>query len=201
MSTTLNRVRPLRLAGLTLTNSPNNRGGKPITNRGGLTAAPAPAGGARPGALPGVHPQAAADRLLILANRRKAATGLPFDHCWNSARLENPRLFATCNVQLKREEFLLNRTPEFGDDATRQSWQIAEKIEETVRERLSKPVEIHRSGSYLGLWQEKWRNMQLLQSLTPDEAWLALKAADPQLFLDAMSETSDAKQYGRGGFQ
>ena len=28
------RIRPLRLAGLTLTNSPNNKGGKPITNRG-----------------------------------------------------------------------------------------------------------------------------------------------------------------------
>lgn len=30
------RIRPLRLDGLTLTNSPNNRGGKPITNRNNL---------------------------------------------------------------------------------------------------------------------------------------------------------------------
>lgn len=29
------RVRPLRLDGLTLTNNPNNKGGRPITNRGG----------------------------------------------------------------------------------------------------------------------------------------------------------------------
>lgn len=37
------RARPLRLAGLTLTNSPNNRGGKPITNRqaGGAQNQPA----------------------------------------------------------------------------------------------------------------------------------------------------------------
>ena len=40
------RIRPLRLDGLTLTNEPNNKGGRPITNRAAPPTLPAAVGGA-----------------------------------------------------------------------------------------------------------------------------------------------------------
>jgi len=56
------RVRPLRLAGLTLTNSPNNKGGKPITNRAGVAAKSAGAAVSVAGAARVVGVLAAADQ-------------------------------------------------------------------------------------------------------------------------------------------
>ena len=197
MSANLNRARPLRLAGLTLTNSPNNKGGKPITNRRTFIAATTQVHSGPSGALPGVHPQAAADRLLLIANRLQKQEGGTFDSAWNRARLENPRLFNTANVQLTREQYLANRTPQFSDEASAQVWRDAEAVEKAVFDGLNVRQELHRSGSRYSLFVDKWRGMQTVSGapMTPAEAWEFLKASDPQLFTDAMLEQAEAGRF------
>ena len=151
-----NRHRILKVDTIGFTNQANGKELlSPITNRGTFTAAPAQAHRTLPDALPGVHPQAAANRLLILANRRKAATGLTFDHCWNRARLENPRLSTTANRQLTREEHIANRAPQFADKDSAQIWLAAEAVEKAVFDGLDLRQELHRSGSRYSLFVDK----------------------------------------------
>lgn len=76
------RVRPLRLAGLTLTNDPGNKGGKPITNRESSASEPT-----------GDDTRTAADEALVIANRIKRETGCSFDLAWNQVQLSQPALF------------------------------------------------------------------------------------------------------------
>lgn len=190
------RHRILKLDTVGFTNQAN---GKhlltPITNRAAATAA-LPARPSVPTALAGVHPKAAADRLMVLANRQKAATGGNFETAWQQVRREHPRLCATANVNLTREAFISNRTPKFEDHESKICWQIAEAVEDRVRARLQTPVEIHRSSSCLSLFLAKWRELQ--SSMTAEEAWLSLKASNPQLFGQAMLETREAELYQKG---
>ena len=67
------RVRPLRLDGLSLTNTPNNKGGKPITNRGGTGPNP-------PTQTPGTagSQEEAAKLLTQLALDEERASGVSF---------------------------------------------------------------------------------------------------------------------------
>ena len=67
-------VRPLALAGLALTNDPNNKGQRPISNRGSAAAVGAEAG------------QADARRVLNRANELRASKPhWKFDACWQQA--------------------------------------------------------------------------------------------------------------------
>jgi len=68
------RVRPLRLAGLTLTNDPNNKGARPITNRQGA-GAHGPAGVAAPAPFNPIAPESSAGRNADQA----AANGSPHE--------------------------------------------------------------------------------------------------------------------------
>lgn len=81
-NTTPPRVRPLRLAGLTLTNNPNNKGGAPITNRGTQATG-----------FDNLSPAQAGARVLAEANLIKVQTGCPFDRAWNQVRHSQPALF------------------------------------------------------------------------------------------------------------
>ncbi len=66
------RVRPRRLAGLAFTNRPNNRGGKPISNRAGDAAEEDPN---RPGQSPGGQTETKANQMNNIAEK----LGLPAD--------------------------------------------------------------------------------------------------------------------------
>lgn len=190
------RHRILKLDTVGFTNQANGKHMlTPITNRNGAAAVISARPDA-PAALPDVHPKAAADRLMVLANRQKAATGGNFETAWHQVRREHPRLFATANVNLTREEFISNRAPKFEDKESKICWEIAEAVEDRVRARWQTPVEIHRSGSCLSLFLDKWRDLQ--SSMTAEEAWLSLKASNPQLFGQAMLETREAELYQKG---
>ncbi len=76
------RVRPLRLAGLTLTNDANNKGGRPITNR----ALP-------PAEETVMTPAQAGAKALEIANQIQAKKGWTFNEAWNYVRQTQPDLF------------------------------------------------------------------------------------------------------------
>jgi phage I-like protein len=90
------RVRPLRLDGLTLTNMPNNRGMKPITNssreRVLSTQRHIPQD---------AHLQAGAQFGRIV-NRIQKESGCTFDSAWNRARELEPTLFAAMGSNRKQ---------------------------------------------------------------------------------------------------
>ena len=73
-------VRPVRLAGLTLTNKPNNKGGKPITNRAEC---------GRPGQM---TPSAAADEFTRLARCAMIHNRISFEKAWELTRQAEPLL-------------------------------------------------------------------------------------------------------------
>jgi hypothetical protein len=76
------RVRPMALSGLTLTNCPNNRGGKPITNRAGTQ---------RP--FEG-EPEAAGRAFSLIVNRIRRERNCTFEQAWYATREQAPVLFA-----------------------------------------------------------------------------------------------------------
>jgi phage I-like protein len=98
------RVRPMRLDGLTLTNEPNNRGGKPITNRSTNKLLP--------GEIPGVPaPRVLGDMTELISKasldawfkvvekvQRTAATrsrqALTFTQSWHLAKVQFPEEYA-----------------------------------------------------------------------------------------------------------
>jgi hypothetical protein len=71
------RVRPMRLAGLTLTNMPNNKGGKPITNRAGALPIRLPK--AR---NPGASQVTAAQIIALLADEEQRTSGASLSQSW-----------------------------------------------------------------------------------------------------------------------
>ena len=73
------RVRPMRLDGLTLTNMPNNKGGKPITNRAG--ARPSHCAEPGPGATPAIQHRAA-QRIRQLAEQERRGSGGSLASCF-----------------------------------------------------------------------------------------------------------------------
>ena len=98
------RVRPMRLDGLTLTNEPNNRGGKPITNR---SAAKHPAGENSiapsprvPGDKPELISTAALDAWFKVVEKIKRAAAihssqsLTFTQSWHLAKVHFPDEYA-----------------------------------------------------------------------------------------------------------
>jgi hypothetical protein len=86
-----NHFRPTVLHGLALTNRPNNRGQRSITNR--------QVGGA-------LSPKEASEGLLIIANRLLASRGGGFDAAWRNAAIQNPTL-----AVLSRGESLAELSP------------------------------------------------------------------------------------------
>jgi phage I-like protein len=85
------RVRPLRLDGLTLTNVPNNKGARPITNRilNRQQYNPQP----DMNTILEDSPAANSATARALAENMAATTGQSFEHCWNSVRSARPDLF------------------------------------------------------------------------------------------------------------
>jgi hypothetical protein len=85
------RVRPLRLDGLTLTNVPNNKGARPITNRVLNRQQYNP----QPDMNTAIEdsPAAASATAKSLAQSLVATTGRPCEECWNSVRSARPDLF------------------------------------------------------------------------------------------------------------
>ena len=81
------RARPMRMDGLTLTNAPNNRGGRPITNRRGSPPS-RPAQSGNPRAV-----QEDAARLIArLADEEQRACGGSFASCWTRVTNREPDL-------------------------------------------------------------------------------------------------------------
>jgi hypothetical protein len=68
------RLRPLALDGISLTNAPNNHGGKPITNRAGAET------------RIGGEPEAAGMSFSSIVNRIRLERNCTFDAAWNLAR-------------------------------------------------------------------------------------------------------------------
>jgi len=84
------RVRPMRLDGLSLTNMPNNKGGKPITNRRSARPdCPAESGNAR------VAQAAATQKIASLADREQQASGGSLASCYLRVMNREERLMAT----------------------------------------------------------------------------------------------------------
>jgi hypothetical protein len=84
------RARPPRLDGLTLTNAPNNRGARPITNRGGGESASA------------ATPEQACRAFGLSVNRKRATAKCSFDDAWKLASKEEPALFAAMHNRQRR---------------------------------------------------------------------------------------------------
>ena len=84
------RARPLRLDGLTLTNAPNNKGARPITNRGGGESVAA-----------ATH-EGACRAFGLIVNRKRATLKCAFDHAWHLASEEYPALFAATRNRQRR---------------------------------------------------------------------------------------------------
>ena len=76
------RVRPLALDGISLTNAPNNHGGKPITNRAGVESK---VGGGQ---------EAASRGFALVVNRIRRERNCTFDVAWNLARQQQCGAFA-----------------------------------------------------------------------------------------------------------
>ncbi len=87
------RVRPLRLDGLTLTNVPNNKGARPITNRIINRQPSTPPIRNTMNTLTEESPAANSAMAKSLAETMAAQTGLPFEAAWNSIRSSRPDLF------------------------------------------------------------------------------------------------------------
>lgn len=75
------RVRPLKLDGLTLTNAPNNKMGRPITNRGSGESTTAET------------PERKCRALGLVVNRIQRERRCTFDVAWNIARQQQPTAF------------------------------------------------------------------------------------------------------------
>ena len=99
------RVRPLRLDGLTLTNEPNNRGGKPITNRatdepvtGNVPLAPSPTTLGETSELISTHALDAWFKVVEKVKRAAAvhsSQSLTFTQSWHLAKVHFPAEYAT----------------------------------------------------------------------------------------------------------
>lgn len=86
------RIRPMRLDGLTLTNVPNNRGGKPITNRAGAGQNRLPEAS---------NPRAAQDRaakwIAWLADEEQRLSGCSLSQSWLHVMNREQRLAASAS--------------------------------------------------------------------------------------------------------
>lgn len=86
-----NKVRPMRLAGLTLTNMPNNKGGQPITNRG-LTQP------SSPGEL-GQPSEALMKWFTSVKNMQRGLMGpsnytISYPRAWDLCKTQHPDIYA-----------------------------------------------------------------------------------------------------------
>lgn len=95
------RVRPSRLDGLTLTNQPNNKGGKPITNRAeetganGLAAPRAYQGGGEPVSIhPALDAWFDAVHAVMKSARNKTHTAMSLNQAWPIAKQVHPEKHA-----------------------------------------------------------------------------------------------------------
>lgn len=80
------RLRPLRLHGLTMTNSPNNRGGRPATTIANRFAGTG-------NSVETISPVEANHEFSTSVNRKMRAEGLDFTRAWNRCRIEQPALY------------------------------------------------------------------------------------------------------------
>lgn len=102
-----NRIRPLRIDRVALTNSPNLRGMKPLSNR---QAEPAPTGADVPAVNPNQKDkmkQVALDLSAVKDQQRQQLAavrnyqnrvGCGFERAWNAIRIERPQLFFNLNA-------------------------------------------------------------------------------------------------------
>jgi hypothetical protein len=156
------RVRPMRLAGLTLTNMPNNKGGKPITNRGDGEPAAA------------VTSQGACRAFGLVVNRKRATLKCSFDHAWNLASKEEPALFAAMhNRQLRT------------DAAPAVQRAVAPEVDFP---RLANEVILSKAQveqlAYGGQFEEHWKRIRnryprLVQIANREKCWDALADLEP----------------------
>lgn len=96
------RVRPLRLDGLTLTNQPNNHGGKPITNRSSLDDAV----GFQDAefSLPDLEKWFRAVKHIQDVAAEHGGVAIGFNHAWDLAREQHPDLYSAAFAKLEQAD-------------------------------------------------------------------------------------------------
>ena len=112
------KLRPTRLAGLTLTNRPNNKGGKPITNsedRGpkldvGIVSSVIHPPSAEAPTFPAERHLTVNDALALVVERERRSSGLTFQRSWDLARERHPALFRAAAAS-HRPTRVFNRAP------------------------------------------------------------------------------------------
>ena len=174
------RVRPMRLAGLTLTNMPNNKGGKPITNRGGDESAAT------------VTSAGACRAFGLIVNRKRATLKCSFDHAWNMASKEEPALFAAMHNRQRRTDAApaVERAPRLGPV-------VANRIAREMILNIVRTEQAQQGGDFDRHWHRvcnRRPGLVRIMNSADDAGWLAgLEATAHAEYMQAVQ--GDAQAY------
>jgi hypothetical protein len=174
-------ARPMSLDGLTLTNAPNNKGGSPITNRGGGESA---AAGTSEGACRAFG---------LVVNRKRATLKCSFDHAWNLAAKAEPMLFAAMAPRREQAPVAPARNRAMGSQVD-----CACLAGELLR-GMAQAEQLARGGRFDDHWHKiRNRAPRLFRIANRQDGWDAVADIEPTAHAAYMRVQADPTAFERG---